>query len=313
MVDHERRAEACREGNLGLDAETDLGACDLRGVAGNEVVDRVLGVEPGDRRQNTLRIASEQDDVLRVRLDHAFRHHVGDEIEGVGGAGIFGETVVVEIEPARGPVLDNVLEDGAETAGCVVNLGFVVGRQADDLGVAAALEVENAVVGPAVLVVTDELALGIGGERRLAGAGQTEEERCIAIVADVGRAVHGQHVLEGQQIVHHREHALFDLAAVARVADQGHAFGKIKDDGCLRPSAVDPRIDLEGGRSNHCKFRNVVLILLDRLRRDEHVACKERVPGELGDDPDRHPIVGVSAHVAILDEDLLVLQKCLHP
>jgi len=66
VVDHEGRAKAGREGDLGLDAEPDLGAGDLRGVAGDEVIDRVLGVQPGDRRQHPLRITGEQDDVLRV-------------------------------------------------------------------------------------------------------------------------------------------------------------------------------------------------------------------------------------------------------
>jgi hypothetical protein len=51
--------------------------------------------------------------------------------------------------------------------------------EVDDLGVAAALEVEDAVVVPAVLVVADQLALRVGGQRGLAGAGEAEEERDI--------------------------------------------------------------------------------------------------------------------------------------
>ena len=58
-------------------------------------------------------------------------------------------------------------------------------RQADGLGVAAALEVEDAVVAPAVLVVADEDPLGIGRERRLARARQAEEDRHVAVRADV--------------------------------------------------------------------------------------------------------------------------------
>ncbi len=94
--------EAGRKRDLGLDAEADLGAGDLRGVAGDEVVDRMLGVKAGDRGQHPLCVAGKEDDVLGVRLDHGIGHHVGDEIERIGGPRVLGETVVVEVEPARG-------------------------------------------------------------------------------------------------------------------------------------------------------------------------------------------------------------------
>ena len=50
----------------------------------------------------------------------------------------------------------------------------------DRLGVAAALEIEDALGAPAVLVVADQGARRIGRKRRLAGARQAEEQRRIA-------------------------------------------------------------------------------------------------------------------------------------
>ena len=47
---------------------------------------------------------------------------------------------------------------------------------------AAALEVKNAVIVPAVLVVADEKTLGIGGKGGLAGAGKSEENGGIFAV-----------------------------------------------------------------------------------------------------------------------------------
>ena len=61
------------------------------------------------------------------------------------------------------------------------DLRLGLGREVDDLGVAAVLDVEHTIVGPAVLVVTDELALGVGAERGLAGARQAEENGSVAI------------------------------------------------------------------------------------------------------------------------------------
>ena len=60
-------------------------------------------------------------------------------------------------------VHSDVLQQSVALDGVVdVGLGLLI--QVNDLGVAAALEVEHAVVVPAVLVVADQQALGIGGE-----------------------------------------------------------------------------------------------------------------------------------------------------
>src|SRR5690606_41133465 len=69
------------------------------------------------------------------------------------------------------------LQHRAEALAGGEDLGFGLFGEGDHLGVAAALEVEDAVVGPAVLVVTDEAAVGIGRERRLAGAGEAEDRK----------------------------------------------------------------------------------------------------------------------------------------
>jgi hypothetical protein len=54
--------------------------------------------------------------------------------------------------------------------------GSASSAEVDRLGVAAALEVEGAAIGPAMLVVADQRAGGVGRQRRLAGARQAEED-----------------------------------------------------------------------------------------------------------------------------------------
>lgn len=58
-------------------------------------------------------------------------------------------------------------------------------------------------VGPDVLVVTDQLAAGIGGQGGLASSGETEEESDILLFnADVGRRVERKSVeLDGLEVV----------------------------------------------------------------------------------------------------------------
>ena len=169
VVDHERPAEAGAERHLRLDPEADLGARDLARVARDEVVDRLLGREARDGGHDAARVAGQEHDVLRVPRP-LVGHGVLDEVERVGAARVLGELLVVEVEEARDGVVDHVLEDRPEAAGGGEDLRLGVGREADDLRVAAVLEVEDPVRAPAVLVVADEPARRVGGEGRLAGA-----------------------------------------------------------------------------------------------------------------------------------------------
>jgi hypothetical protein len=105
-------------------------------------------------------------------------------------------------------------------------------------GVAAALEIEDALVGPAVLVVADERAVRIGRERGLARAGEPKEQRGLAVLALIGRAVHGQDALLGQQIIQQREDRFFDLPGVSRAADEDNLFRQMQNDKRLGARAV---------------------------------------------------------------------------
>ena len=101
-------------------------------------------------------------------------------VDRIGGAGVLGQRAVVEIEPARRLVDRHILEHGSRALGGGVDLRLGVRRQPDDLGIAAALEIEDAVGRPAMFVIADEGPAGIGRQRRLAGARKAEEERRIA-------------------------------------------------------------------------------------------------------------------------------------
>src|SRR5205814_1434889 len=125
----------------------------------------------------------------------------GDQVDRVGGPGVLGQAVVVVVGQTGVGIVGDVLQDRPEVVGRRVDLGLGVLRDADGLGVAAALEVEHALVAPAVLVVADQATRRVGGERRLAGAGQAEEQGHVAVGAHVGRAVHGQGAPGGQQVV----------------------------------------------------------------------------------------------------------------
>src|ERR1039457_6981060 len=92
---------------------------------------------------------------------------------------ILGDFLRIEIQQTRLRVHRQVLQHGAELDG-LPDLRFVLLGKAYALGVTAALEIEDAVVAPAMLVVADQTTLCIRRESRLPRAGESEKQRHIA-------------------------------------------------------------------------------------------------------------------------------------
>src|SRR5690625_1033759 len=105
---------------------------------------------------------------------------VGDEVDGIRRARVLRDRGIGVIALARLLVIYHVLEHGAE-ADRAVDLGLLLGRKIDGLGVAPPFDVEDTVVGPAMLVVSDQTPARVGRQRGLAGAGEAEEERDVAV------------------------------------------------------------------------------------------------------------------------------------
>src|SRR5699024_1557343 len=213
----ERCAEAGREGRSRL-GDTAFGTGELGGEARKEVVFRLFRRQYRHGRQYAERIGRKEDDTLCGRpLRYRF-HDVVAEINRIGNTGILGHALVGEIDMAvlvhRHVLQQRIAFDG------IPNVRFALLVEVDDLRIAAAFEVEDALVVPTVFVVTDEQTLRVGRKSGLARTGQAEEDRRIlALLVGIGRTVHRSDALERQQIVHVGEHALLHLAAVPRVDD----------------------------------------------------------------------------------------------
>jgi hypothetical protein len=119
------------------------------------------------------------------------------------------------------------------------DLGLLLCAQIDALGIATALEVEHALVAPTVLVVADQLAVGVCAQGGLARTAEAEEHGGITVLTDVGAAMHAEHAtLLGQHVVQHGEDALLDLAGVACATDQDHLLGEVDDGEVVLAGAI---------------------------------------------------------------------------
>ena len=123
MARQERRAEAGGEFRLRLVAEAALGAGDLGGIAGQEMIHRLRRRQLCDRRHHAESVGGEHHQVLRL-AGAAGARGVRDEIERIGRTGVFGLRAVVEIRHARRPIEHDVLQHRAEALAGGVDLGL---------------------------------------------------------------------------------------------------------------------------------------------------------------------------------------------
>ena len=201
----------------------------------------------------------------------AGRRSIGDEVDRIGDAGVLGLGAVVEIQHAGLGVDHHILQHRAEALGGGEDFRLGFARQLDRLGVAAALEIEDAFLRPAMLVIADQGARGIGRQGGLAGARQAEEDRRVIVVADIGRAMHRHHALGRQQVVEIGEDRLLHLAGIGGAADQHDLLGEIHRDHGLAAAAVALGIGAEAGQVDDGEFGEVAQDVFLR-RADQQVA-----------------------------------------
>ena len=244
---------------------------------------------------------------------HARNARVGDVLQRIGGARVLGALAAVVVGHAGHGIHGGVLEHAAE-ADRVPDLRLAGLGQLDALGVAAALHVEHALVAPAVLVVTHQIAARIGAQRGLAGAGQAEEDRHVPGVVSihVARAVHGEHALLGQVVVHRVEDALLHLARVARADDDHLLLLQALDDGHGALHAVA----LGLGQAQRTGVDDGPVLLpgcqVLRLGVDEQRLGEERVPRLLGEHAHLAAVGRIGAREAVEAEQVAALTQVVH-
>ena len=301
MQRHEGGAKARTESRRGL-GDAFLGARNLGGVSAQKMVHGLGFGQSADGRQYSESVTCQEDHILRMTGGPS-KIDIAQMIEWVASSSVFGQRVVVEVDASSLRITDDVLEDGSESPGCGVDVRFPFWIESDDFGVTTPLHIEHAIVGPAVLVITDQGATRVGREGRFAGATQAEEERDI-IPTDtiVGAAVHRHHTSLGQEVIHYGEDAFLDLSGVLRAADESKTLGNVeKNEGAaVGTVALGVRRHARGVDNGEVWLLSAQLLAV-RLA-DKHVAGKEVLPCVLVDHPHIESILRIRAGVTIKDE-----------
>src|SRR5699024_1557432 len=140
-------------------------------------------------------------------------NNVLDMIDGIRYTSVLCNALVIEVDLSVF-IYCNILKKSV-TFDRVVDIRLRLFVQVDNFCIAAAFEVEYAVVIPAVLVITDQKTFRVCGKSCLTCSGKSEEDSCVlAVHICVCRAVHGSDALQRQIVVHHGEHTFLHFSAV---------------------------------------------------------------------------------------------------
>src|SRR5689334_21360687 len=116
--------------------------------------------QSGNGGQDAESICRQEDNLLRMS-GHSLHISVGNRCNRIGGASVLGKGIVVQFQTAGLGIHDDVFQHRTEAPSLVENLWLALWTQADDLRVAAAFVVEDAVVAPAMLIVADQRPSGV--------------------------------------------------------------------------------------------------------------------------------------------------------
>lgn len=298
-------SETRRKRGLGL-RDAFLGTGDFRSVPADKVVHHLLGRQLRHGWQHTGRVARQQHDVLRVLVGQTWDLGAGDVVDGVRAARVFRDAAIVVIDFARERVEHHVLQHGTKLDG-VVNLGLLLGGKPNALGVAPTFDVEHTVVGPAVLVVADELAVRVCGKRGFARAAEPKEQRhVVAVDALVGGRVQGENVVvDGHQVEHHGENALLHLARVLGAQDHHLHLLEVDLDRGLGGHALRVGVgrELAGVPDGELGLAKVAELFFRGP--DQHVGHEQRVVRARAHDPNLDAVAGVPPGVRVHDVEVV--------
>ena len=272
------------------------------------MIHRLARRQLGDRRQHAEGIRRQHHDVLGM-TGGAGRAGIGDRTRADRRSGYSPSSRLSSKFGTRvAGIDDDVLQHRRETVRGGPDLRLSGFRQPDRLRVAAALEIEDAVVRPAVLVVAQQFARGSAESVVLPVPERPKKTASFAVLADIRRAVHGHDVLARQNVVQEREHAFLDLAGVARAADEDDALREVARDDRLGARAVVERRSAEARQIDDGEFGKEALEFA-WLRPAKKIANEERLPSILGYDTRIELVALFRARKKVLNEKLLVPRK----
>ena len=117
--------------------------------------------------------------------------------------------------------------------------------------------------------------------------------------------MHWHDALRRKQEIEEAEHRLLHLAGISGAADQDDLLLKVDRDHRLAPAAVTRRVRFEARQVDDQIFRLEIRQLVG-FGADKQGADEQIVPGQLVDDPDADPVLGLRPAIEVGHEQFVL-------
>ena len=257
------------------------------------MIHRLLRRQLRHWRQHAKGIRRQKDNRLGMTC-HAGQQGIINIMQGISCAGIFRQHDIIIIGHAV--FIQNDIFQHRILANSAENLRLGIFAQMHTFCIAAAFNIKDAVLAPAMLVIAHQSTRAIGRQRGFARAAQAKEQRRIALGTHIGRAVHGKNIMAGQQIIHNGEDALLHFAGIFTAANEHHLFRQIQNNKHFRMHAIQLCIGIHAGHAQHSKAFRIQRHLFIA---NKQIAYKKLMPSQLVDKMHRQTIARVGTCVNI--------------
>ena len=177
----------------------------------------------------------------------------------------------------------------------------------DTLRVATTFKIEDRIAIPTVLIITNKFSFRISRKSGFSSTRKTEENGSITVFSNVGRAMHGKHILlMWKNEIQNGENSFFDLSCVSSTTNKNHLLSEVQNCKVMLTGSVNFRIGIETRSANDPPLW--VKIQYFFFGRTQEQVVREKVgPRKLCCNTDIHSVLFVSAYVRVAHVHLFVL------
>lgn len=172
------------------------------------------------------------------------------------------------------------------------------------LGVTATFDVEDTVIRPAMLIITDESTVGISRQSRLTRSRQTKEQSDVSIFTLIRGRMESEHVMpDRHKIEHDSEDALLHLTGIFCTKD--HHLLRLEVDGDTGAWGHTGGIPISRERTGvvNCEIGTSISLHLLFCGTDKHISHEETVVCPCTNNSDFDPVTSIPSSISVKDVD----------
>lgn len=189
----------------------------------------------------------------------------------------------------------------------IPNFGFFLSAEIDGFSIASSFNVEDTLVSPDVLIITNQSSLRISTESSLTSTRQAEQESGVSTLAFIGTSMHAECAFLRHVVVHNTEKTFLHLSSVLGSKNTEFFFFEIDSYRCLGSNLLSGGVCIELSSIQNCEVDvrgGKIFLELIKWSSDHHLFHKQSMIRPCSNNSAPEPIVLIPTGVSIDYEKL---------